>query len=41
MSLFEARKVTKMFGGLTAVNNVDFNIEKGMIAGTHRPQRRR
>jgi branched-chain amino acid transport system ATP-binding protein len=33
MSLFEARKVTKMFGGLTAVNNVDFNIEKGMIAG--------
>ncbi len=33
MSLFEARKVTKMFGGLTAVNNVDFNIEQGMIAG--------
>ena len=33
MNLFEARKVTKMFGGLTAVNNVDFNIEKGMIAG--------
>lgn len=33
MSLFEARKVTKMFGGLTAVNNVDFTIEKGMIAG--------
>ena len=33
MSLFEARKVTKMFGGLTAVSNVDFNIEKGMIAG--------
>ena len=33
MSLFEARKVTKMFGGLTAVNNVDFVIEEGMIAG--------
>jgi branched-chain amino acid transport system ATP-binding protein len=33
VSLFEARKVTKMFGGLTAVNNVDFTIEKGMIAG--------
>ena len=33
MNLFEARKVTKMFGGLTAVNNVDFNIEQGMIAG--------
>ena len=33
MSLFEARKVTKMFGGLTAVNNVDFVIEDRMIAG--------
>ena len=33
MNLFEAHKVTKTFGGLTAVNNVDFNIEKGMIAG--------
>ncbi len=33
MKLFEAHKVTKMFGGLTAVNNVDFVIEKGMIAG--------
>ena len=33
MNLFEAHKVTKMFGGLTAVNNVDFVIEKGMIAG--------
>ena len=33
MNLFEARKVTKTFGGLTAVNNVDFIIEKGMIAG--------
>ena len=33
MSLFEARKVTKTFGGLTAVNNIDFTIEEGMIAG--------
>ena len=33
MNLFEAHKVTKTFGGLTAVNNVDFNIEQGMIAG--------
>lgn len=33
MNLFEARKVTKMFGGLVAVNNVDFTLEKGMIAG--------
>ena len=33
MNLFEARKVTKTFGGLVAVNNVDFVIEKGMIAG--------
>ena len=33
MNLFEARKVTKSFGGLVAVNNVDFVIEQGMIAG--------
>jgi branched-chain amino acid transport system ATP-binding protein len=33
VNLFEARKVTKQFGGLTAVNNVDFVIEEGMIAG--------
>ncbi len=33
MNLFEATKVTKMFGGLTAVNGVDFTMEKGMIAG--------
>ena len=33
MNLFEASQVTKTFGGLTAVNNVDFTIEKGMIAG--------
>jgi branched-chain amino acid transport system ATP-binding protein len=33
VSLFEAREVTKTFGGLTAVNNVNFTIEEGMIAG--------
>ena len=33
MTLFEARKVRKTFGGLTAVHDVDFTLEKGMIAG--------
>src|SRR5689334_15292671 len=33
MEFFEARGITKTFGGLTAVNKVDFSIEKGMIAG--------
>jgi branched-chain amino acid transport system ATP-binding protein len=33
MSLFVAQQVTKQFGGLTAVNKVDFVIEQGMIAG--------
>ena len=33
MNILEARKVTKTFGGLTAVNNVDFTLEQGMIAG--------
>jgi len=33
MEFFTARNVTKTFGGLTAVNNVDFDIEQGMIAG--------
>lgn len=32
MEFFEARSITKTFGGLTAVNKVDFVIEKGMIA---------
>ncbi len=32
-TLFEARKVTKIFGGLVAVHDVDFTLEKGMIAG--------
>jgi len=33
MALLEATQVTKTFGGLTAVNKVDFVIEEGMIAG--------
>jgi branched-chain amino acid transport system ATP-binding protein len=33
MALLEASQVTQNFGGLTAVNKVDFVIEKGMIAG--------
>lgn len=33
MALLEAKNITKTFGGLTAVNKVDFTIEKGMIAG--------
>jgi branched-chain amino acid transport system ATP-binding protein len=33
MPLLEANQVTKTFGGLTAVNKVDFVIEAGMIAG--------
>jgi branched-chain amino acid transport system ATP-binding protein len=32
MALFEAQNVTKAFGGLFAVNKVDFTIEQGMIA---------
>jgi branched-chain amino acid transport system ATP-binding protein len=33
MDIFEAKSVTKTFGGLTAVNKVDFTMQKGMIAG--------
>ncbi|MGQ0601113.1 MAG: ABC transporter ATP-binding protein [Anaerolineales bacterium] len=32
-TLLAVNAVTKQFGGLVAVNNVDFHIEKGMIAG--------
>jgi branched-chain amino acid transport system ATP-binding protein len=32
MALFEAKDITMTFGGLTAVNKVNFNIEQGMIA---------
>lgn len=31
-AIFAARSVTKRFGGLVAVNQVDFDIEEGMIA---------
>lgn len=33
MSFFEALKVTKRFGGLTAVKSVDFNVGQGEIVG--------
>ncbi len=32
MALFEARNVTKTFGGLIAVNQIDLVIESGMVA---------
>ncbi len=32
MALLEARKISKQFGGLTAVSDLDLVIEKGMIA---------
>src|SRR6476620_5893021 len=31
--ILEARGITKRFGGLVAVNNIDFVIEKGSIRG--------
>ena len=31
MKILEAKGITKTFGGLTAVNNVDFNIKEGEI----------
>jgi len=37
MTLFQAKAITMTFGGLTAVNKVDFNIEKGMIASVIGP----
>ncbi len=33
MALLELSGVTKQFGGLTAVNNVTFNVEAGSIFG--------
>ncbi|MGI0028364.1 MAG: ATP-binding cassette domain-containing protein, partial [Nitrososphaera sp.] len=33
MTLLETKKITKRFGGLVAVNEVDFSIEQGEIRG--------
>jgi branched-chain amino acid transport system ATP-binding protein len=33
MAILECHKVTKNFGGLTAVSNVDLNVERGGIVG--------
>ncbi len=40
MTFFEAKEITMNFGGLTAVNKVNFNIEKGMIASVIGPTAR-
>lgn len=37
MSFFEARKLVKRFGGLTAVSNLSFSLEKGEILGVIGP----
>ncbi|MBI5954505.1 MAG: ABC transporter ATP-binding protein [Chloroflexi bacterium] len=37
MTFFDAKAITMVFGGLTAVNKVDFNMEKGMIASVIGP----
>ena len=33
MAFIEVKGITKKFGGLTAVDNVDFEIEQGKITG--------
>lgn len=33
MALLEARQIVKRFGGLVALNHLDFSLEEGMIAG--------
>lgn len=37
MAFFDAKAITMVFGGLTAVNKVDFTIDKGMIASVIGP----
>ena len=33
VALLEARQISKRFGGLTALNGLDFSLDEGMIAG--------
>lgn len=33
MRILEAQGVSRIFGGVVAVNNVDFNVEKGLVNG--------
>ena len=33
MNILELQNLTKTFGGLTAVGNVDFEVPKGKISG--------
>ena len=33
MGILEGERVTKYFGGLSAVNNIDFDIDQGEIVG--------
>ncbi len=37
MNFFDAKAITMVFGGLTAVNKVDFTMEQGMIASVIGP----
>jgi len=37
MSLLSLKRLTKSFGGLTAVNNVSFNVEPGTVVGVIGP----
>ncbi len=37
MSFFEARDITKKFGGLTAVSSLSFKVEQGEIFGVIGP----
>ncbi len=41
MALLEAKGVTKLFGGLVAVDSLDFVLEEGPDVQHHRAQRRR
>ena len=33
MAILEARELTRLFGGLAAVNRVDLTVDKGEIVG--------